>query len=1303
MYIFVPDILLNITMKKSFCLTLFCILALNLHAFNLRKSGVDISGSVIHSVFQDSQGMVWVGTNTGVSRFDGKVARPVTGLTGVNKIKGTVTGEIVAETLYGLKMYNPEGNSISDFSMFNNTSFVTSDIKGSVFVIQGNGFVYYKTARHSEFDNIIVPDLLSADILFFKAEGNILFFISGGGVVRNFEIVYSGDVIRLNERESIKTGSNILHCFESENRIYFLNEEYRLSEWVSGKAISIADMKSALRDKGTITAGVVFENEFYFGTESGLYQIKDDNAVKISIKKGINCLLKDKFQNLMWIGTSGDGLYTLSHDHYSITSNLLSDFSPAVSKAITAIYLDDNQTLWLGTEGNGIITIPGFNVEDEINKTHLLTTADGLPGNTVRSLQKSKSGAWIGCESGLAFYSDNNKSIKKITNELTNIHSVFEQDSVLWVVCYEKGIAKASLSFKNGFPELSDIQLFSINNRDEASNRFTAINFDNNRVLFINKSHGVFEIIDNRLHLFFGKPNSINQIKTIENSNYIVSTDFGIYYLSDNKERQLNNIVSKDIIDGQGLWNDYWFSSDNGIVLYNTFRQTFRYFNAENGLTVIEYCDGASFREEQKSIIFFGGINGFTTIRYNYYDEAMDYMPMLFLEKLDLYGAEQNVKDFEKAGKLVFRSNENVFSITYNALDYINGNNYNYYYKIGKGQWVDNGNSGTVSFTNMRVGNHDLHIKYYNKMLNKESYSQMLTITILPPWYRSVYAYSAYFLVSLAVISLSFFFASKRRQKRREEAWVKAEQQRKDDIYEAKLDFFTDIAHEFCTPLTLIYGPCSRILKQENVTSSVLKYANVINHNAKRMNSLISDLMDFKQIESGHKQPEIKRLNVSEIADSVIDFFKIDVSGVTIDIEKHYYAGIYWNTDEKFLTTILSNLVSNAVKYSKGSGIKVEVSTINDCLIIKVSNRGKGIRKEDIPNIFNRYTVLNNPDDRGMWRQNGLGLALTSGMVKLLNGAIDVESVPDEVTTFTIRLPIILVTERPEKPLTESPESRHIKLRQPAIMKVATATRFIFREDRQTIAVIDDDPEMLWFICDTLNDEFNVIPLNDPSSALETLLVNKTDIILSDLMMKEINGIELIKKIKSIISTSHIPLIILSAAHETEKQMDAINAGAEMYVTKPFDTDYLKSIIKRILGRKEDLKDYFASPLSVYELNMGKLQHAEHRKFMKKIYSVISKNIHDENLSPDFIATELGLSTRSLYRKIKEASDISLLEIIRDGKLAVAENLLLKSKFTIDEIVFKSGFSNRASFYRAFSGKYGCTPTIFMKRKGEFS
>lgn len=520
---------------------------------------------------------------------------------------------------------------------------------------------------------------------------------------------------------------------------------------------------------------------------------------------------------------------------------------------------------------------------------------------------------------------------------------------------------------------------------------------------------------------------------------------------------------------------------------------------------------------------------------------------------------------------------------------------------------------------------------------------------------------------------------------------AKAEAELKERLYESKLDFFTDIAHEFSTPLTLISGPCKLLLEQKNVSPQVIKYVHVINRNAKRMNSLICDLMDFKQMESGYKQAEVTGLNVSEIADRVIEAFKVNTSGSEISVIRQYEPNLFWNSDERFLTTILINLVSNAVKYSNEEPVTVDISTKNGNLRILVINKGKGISEEDIGHIFNRFTILDNYGKQKGWRRNGLGLAITASMVKLLSGKINARSIPGETTTFTVDLPPLQIT-KTEKDNGIGTISNFLI---PEF--VLPSIKYKYIEDRPTVTVIDDDPEMLWYICDLLSSDFNVLPINSSSKAIDLLSKNHTDIILCDIMMEEIDGITLAALLKSDKSTSHIPLIIISAVHDIETQTEAIQAGAEFYITKPFDSEYLKTTIRSHLNRKEDLKDYFASPLSVYELDMGKLQHTEDRKFLKKIHAIINKNMQNENLSPDFIASELGMSVRSLYRKLKEVTDKGLQEIIYDGRLAVAENLLLKSKFTIQEIVFKSGFSNRTSFYRAFLKKNGCTPKEFIE------
>jgi len=1276
---------------------------LNLHAFTLRKVAPEIRGSIINSVFQDEGGLMWIGTNVGISKYNGKNTDFLAGFNGVNHIQGTIYGEIAAETLYGLKIFNEKCDSVATFEMFTNVAYSASDNKGTLFIMQRNGSVYYKTNSSENFDNIVVPDLIADNIKYFSIDSTgMLRIITREGKVRKFGIVYTNESINLQEKPHQKFSSGIQFCFESEGNLYIIDNEYKLYELnpQTDQLFEKVNLKPFLQNKGKLTAGIIFKNEFYFGTENGLLAIRQDGTEDILLKAEVTTILKDRFQDFIWIGTSGEGLYTYSYDPYTIKSNLFSSFAPSVSKPITAIHLTTEGSLFLGTEGNGILVLPDYNSDREITNVKLLSSRNGLPDDSVYVFHGSHKGVWIGCKSGLAFYSYKTKTIDKINiSPYKNIRAIAEGGSALWVSSYGKGVVRASITYNNDIPELTNPIFYSLNNEDEVSNRFSSFYINNTNILFINDGNGIFRLVGDDLVLLTGNDlKSVHNLLRLDRDNYIASTDFGIFRLNLGQNeitsaQLLDERTSKDMLPGD--YHDYWLSTDDGLALYNTYWNTIRYFDHSYGLDVSEYNSKASFKDASGGVIFFGGINGFTTVKYNVYDEAMDYMPMLSAEKLTVFGIDRNMDDFRNDGSdgLVFNSDENFFSVSFSAIDYINGNNYIYYYKIGNGQWVDNGSSETVSFTDVGPGHYDLYMKYYNKMLNKESYTKKLSIQVLPPWYRSVYAYIAYFVLLMIALYLVIYFMLRRKRKRKEEESIKAEQIRREEIYEAKLDFFTDIAHEFCTPLTLIYGPCNRILDQKNINPSVLKYVNVIDRNAKRMNSLINDLMEFKQIESGHKQPDIRSIPVSEIADSVIDAFKLDASGSKIYIYKQYPPGIVWNSDENFLVTILTNLVSNAIKYSSDGIAEVAIAHEQDHLIIEVSNKGKGIRKESIETIFNRYAVLNNMEQHDGWHKNGLGLAVTAGMVKLLHGNIKVDSIPGDTTTFTINLPAI------EEQRTDA--AMNTPVTKPFDSNISLpATRYVYKDEWNTVAVIDDDAEMLWFICDVLNDEFNVIPVNDPSHVSEVLATKHTDIIICDIMMENMNGIELAGRLKADKSTSHIPLIIVSAVHETEKQTEAIDAGAELYVTKPFNTEYLKSVVKRLLGRKEDLKDYFASPLSAFEVNMGKLQHVEHRKFIKKITAIINKNIQNENLSPAFIASELGMSSRSLYRKLKDAGSISLHEMILEGRITTAENLLLKSKLTIDEIVFKSGFSNRASFYRAFSKKHNCSPTDFVGNNG---
>ena len=369
-------------------------------------------------------------------------------------------------------------------------------------------------------------------------------------------------------------------------------------------------------------------------------------------------------------------------------------------------------------------------------------------------------------------------------------------------------------------------------------------------------------------------------------------------------------------------------------------------------------------------------------------------------------------------------------------------------------------------------------------------------------------------------------------------------------------------------------------------------------------------------------------------------------------------------------------------------------------LQILVTNTGKGIHEKDIPFVFDRYTVLENFEkqtQKGLSSRHGLGLAICHSMVKLLHGEIDVKSVPNELTCFKVTLPQ-LESNTPEK---REAYEEHIPMLQNFNddLPVVETENYTFIKTRPTILVIDDDPEMLWFISEIFKEHYNIIPVNNPETLHDILLQTQPHLIISDIMMPQIDGITLMKQIKGDKHTTHIPFILLSAKNTVEEQVEGIEAGAEMYLTKPFNVEYLKSIVDRLLQRQDDLKDYYSPVISSFELTDGKYLHKEEKLFLDKLIQHINTHFSDPEFSTTQLSSDLGMSTRHLYRKLKKIIPQTPADLIKEYRLSIAEKLLITSQLSIDEIMFKAGFINRGSFYHAFSHKFGTTPKIYRQDK----
>jgi signal transduction histidine kinase/DNA-binding response OmpR family regulator len=570
----------------------------------------------------------------------------------------------------------------------------------------------------------------------------------------------------------------------------------------------------------------------------------------------------------------------------------------------------------------------------------------------------------------------------------------------------------------------------------------------------------------------------------------------------------------------------------------------------------------------------------------------------------------------------------------------------------------------------------------------------------------SVAAYIVYFLLGAGLLLLVIGFIVKRNELRRKEIIGRMEESHQQEVYESKLRFFTNIAHEFCTPLTLIQGPCDRIISHKGSDDFVLRYAGLIQRNADRMNDLIQDLIEFRRIETGNKTPRIEPVDLSGLAASLLDSFSELAESRGYTYTGDISPGIVWNTDRGFMTSILTNLISNAFKYTNRKGyISVRLSVDGGELKLVVSNTGKGIRAENIERLFDRYSILEDfehGNDKSQTR-NGLGLAISYNMIQLLGGRIEVDSERGIETRFSIHLPPAeptpaLATDSAGSNIAESemlPIDATPAKDYPADVEIP---QYVFDERKPTVMVIDDDRDMLWFICEIFSSEYNVIPVNRPSKVDELLEASSPNAIICDVMMPGIDGITITHRLKANPRTAHVPLILVSAKHRVNEQIEGLEAGADLYVTKPFNVDYLKTFVKHLLSRKETLKEYFASPISAYELSEGKLTHVEHRRFVQQVLDIINSNLSSKELTSQFIADKMNISTRHLYRKIEEAGAESPLRMIRDSRLHVARELLQNTTMTIDEIVYKSGFSNRGPFFRTFSEKFGCTPSEYRKR-----
>jgi DNA-binding response OmpR family regulator/nitrogen-specific signal transduction histidine kinase len=524
------------------------------------------------------------------------------------------------------------------------------------------------------------------------------------------------------------------------------------------------------------------------------------------------------------------------------------------------------------------------------------------------------------------------------------------------------------------------------------------------------------------------------------------------------------------------------------------------------------------------------------------------------------------------------------------------------------------------------------------------------------------------------------------------------EQQKQEDIHQAKLRFFTNIAHEFCNSLTLIYGPSEQLLKMSSEDTNTKKYLNIIKSNAERMQGLIQQLMEFRKAETGYLAIQVELVDIPELIKYTTDHF-VDIAEqkkivFNIDIDSSVNT---WPTDRSCFEKILFNLLSNAFKYTPEQGtVDLKVFEEDNLLKFSVTNTGTGIKEEDQKQIFNRFRILDRLENqilKGFETRSGIGLALCKSLVDLLQGDITVSSKINEYTSFSVSLRVLKVNEHPNLGPVVPPDDFGYGLTSyPVASQELPVKDKDISSNKYSILIIEDDAEIRMLLNDILRDQYEVIQAANGMEAFEIIQNRIPDIILCDIIMPEVNGVEVVRRLKSQELTAHIPIIFLSSEGSIERQIEGIQVGADAYLTKPFHTRHLEVTIEQVLNNRQSLKQYFDSPLASIENIDGKLIHKEEKEFIVKLTTIVSDHMDDEKLSLDMLSKEMGISKIQLYRKLKEIKGQTPTEFIRKIRLKHAEKLLKTTNQTVQEIMYHCGFNNKAYFYREFAKLYKQTP-----------
>ncbi|MAL23074.1 MAG: hybrid sensor histidine kinase/response regulator [Xanthomarina sp.] len=1246
----------------------------------------ELDNQYISSIMQDREGFIWIGTQDGLYKFFETNTKSYHYNPQKHKSLPANWVRAMVQDSEGIFWIGTQGEGLIRFDQdteeFEKIDLIEGDtaLKGMIIY---DLFITSKDVLWIESENALYRKTISGPIEKINDLGGNIFIneTSNGQIVLAFNNTIYVYHESLKELEPVYQAENITKMFQTGTSNFILKMNDDLYTYTLGQSPVLLETPEIIYG----ISNMVNHTMFFLGkTYMYEYHVLNQSFKKLEMPPDLNhvlgvlqALFVDR-QGILWIGTN-NGLYK-----ESIAGRL---FKHVISVHARRIIPDGEKLFIVGRDGL-------FEYEKETN------TLKNLIPIRMFSAVKTSHGIWTAGLTNKLYQLDAQGMIKthEIPSNNKNLFKIYgivqDKNEFLWVSSWEglhlvnlKGEVLRNFIFKNengpyelkglqlkidkndnlwiitvgnGIYKIPEISKVSSNEKPFDYEQFTKEKPKKN-TLNTNTAYEIFEADTGEI--WFGMDSGINiynpESRTFRS--FKIGNDF-----FDKKTMAINS-------NAPGI---YWISTiRNGIYVYDAIKDRLINFNASDGL-VSNACLFTS-RLFYKNEFYFGTEKGIQVIAPKGFKFPEVHTKPVITE-VDLYSKtsksdtkfeidKQNIKHTDHFD---VHPNQSYFTIHFATNDYSFPKKLNYYYKLNdeNSLWHE-AESNFVSFTNLESGNYTFYVKAaYNILDDTPIASKQFTINA--PWYKKTTAYVAYGLIFIAIIFS--FYVLKLNQNM---ALNKLKAAKSLDEFKTKL--YTNISHEFRTPLTLISGPIDNQLAKSDLSKTDKKELTLVKQNANRLLNLVNQMLDLSMIDSGQIKLKVAQGNLAVLLKQIISAFQYKAKEKNIEISFHIHdLKTVW-FDKDIIEKVSSNLLSNAIKYApKNSKIIFEAMNQKDMLVMSIINNSKQVGKEDLTKLFQRFYQNNELSD-GV----GVGLALVRDLVSLSKGTIIANNLDANRIQFTVTLPISKEAFNENEILVHATSKKQNFDLESVFAKTHT--------EKPSILIVEDEPDIRAFIVSMFLDSYRVMEAANGKIGIEKAKKQLPDLIISDIMMPEQDGMALCHEIKTNELTSHIPVILLTAKVGEVNEIQGIKTGADAYVTKPFSSEKLKVRVEKLIESRLKLQKHFSSTLTINpELAITSTE----TEFLKRLQTTLDKHITNPDFNSEALGKHMQISRTQLHRKLKAITGMTTSEFLRSQRLKLSVELLKKSDATMAEIAYQVGFNSPSYFNKCFKEIYGCTP-----------